>query len=140
MSHVLEVAESKGIVKGPMLGKALDVIGTLGVMESSRRSVVGSRKQPSLAVKFHTPRISAALGEKLELSRLRVIAPDGLSQKFHSLYVRGSGAPLGAVQPAVRSPVQAVGHRVSVFQSETGEMHFWVSVRDVVPVTVRIKQ
>src|SRR5688572_14306593 len=112
MSHVLEVAESEGVVKGPMLGKALDVIGALGVMESSRRSVVCSRKQSSLAVKFHAPGISAALGEKLELFRLWVIAPDGLSQEFHPLHVGGGGASLGAVQPAVRPPVQAVGHGV----------------------------
>ena len=68
--------------------------------------------------------VAAALREQLEPLRLRVVAPDALLELEHLLRVgrvldlRGHGAALGAVEPAVRPPLQRVGVGVRVLHAE----------------------
>ena len=73
------------------------------------------------------------------LLRERVIAPDALLE-LDAADVGGDGAPLAAVEPAVRAPGQRVGDRVGVLHAEAGEQHFRVAVGHVVAVAVGVEE
>ncbi len=71
-----------------------------------------------------------------------MIAPDELAHGRDPLAcasgsdVRRYGAPLGAVEPAVRSPAQAVDNGVSVLQAEAFEMHFGIAIGHIILVAI----
>ena len=75
-------------------------------------------------VEVHAPRIARALGEYLELLRARMIARDG-GGDFHArlagfgnLHLRAGEDAVCHVEPAVRSPSEAVQQFVAIFQAE----------------------
>ena len=69
-----------------------------------------------------------------------MIAPNRLAEKFDALNLSCACAAVRAVNPAVRSPAQAIRARVSVLQSKAGEMHRGVAIGNVVAILVRIKE
>ena len=56
------------------------------------------------------------------------------------LDLAGAGAAGGAVEPAVRPPLERVGERVRVVHAEAGEQHLGVAVGHVVVVLVRVEE
>src|SRR5439155_24079580 len=51
-----------------------------------------------------------------------------------------SGAAGGAVEPAVRAPLQRVGERMGVVHAEAGEEYLRIAVGNVVLVLVRVEE
>src|SRR5690606_8975150 len=52
----------------------------------------------------------------------------------------GSGASLSAIQPSVRTPTEAVGHRMGILQAEAFQLHNRHSVGTPVFVLIRVGQ
>src|SRR5579864_4799823 len=120
-----------------MLAPPLDVVATLDVIEAAVLAPVRAGKCPPNIVKLQSKRIAAAFGEDFKHVLFRMITPNGLAQEIgclrllfdFDLDLRGTGAALGAVNPAVRSPFEIAGHGVRVFEAEAGEMHDGVGIR-----------
>ena len=116
-------------------------------MESAGVAAVGSREDAAPGIDLDTERVAAALGEDLVPPRLGVVSPDQLAHRVNGLGVDSRPldvarccASLAGVQPAVRTPSQAVGHRVRVLETESFEQNDRVRVGDVVVVLVGIEQ
>ena len=80
---------------------------------------------------------------------LGMIAPDQLAHRVHRLlagvqaragHMAGDRRSLSRVEPAVGAPLQAVDHRVRVFQPEALEVDLGVAVGHVVVVAVGIEE
>src|SRR5262249_31702710 len=110
MGHVLEIAVGIRIVQRAVLAKRLPIVAALDAMEHVHAAVIRAVEQIAMLVEVESPRIAAAFAEKLKLVRDRMIAPDTLLE-LDTADVGRNGAPLAAIQPAVRPPGQRVGHR-----------------------------
>ena len=122
-----------------MLAERLDVIRALHAVQQRVAAVIGAVEQSASTVEIEPPRIAAAFAEQLERFRHGMVAPDTLLE-LDAADIRRHGAPLAAIQPAVRSPRQRVRDAVRVFHAEACEQHFRIAIRPVVPITVRVKQ
>src|SRR6266571_1557441 len=105
-----------------MFAKTFPVVSPLHAVEVAIRAEVCAINQFALGVEVQSPRIAAALAEKLELVRQRMITPNALL-KFEAANVCGDGAALASVQPAVRPPGKGIGDRMRVFHAEASEAH-----------------
>ncbi len=123
----IEVAERVGVVQGPVLAEALEVVGSLNVM-TERLGGVAAREQLAVPVEVDAPGVAAALGEQLEPFGWWVIAPDALL-KLDAPDLRGHRAALGPVQPTVGPPGQRVGEGVGVLHAKALEQHLRVAGR-----------
>ena len=138
--HMLVVAEGVGVDEWAVLAPVLGEAAALRIMHAACVTVIGAGEQPALAVEIDAERVPAAFAEHLEFLRARMISPHGLAEKLDALNLRGTGAAMCAVDPAVRAPTQAVGTGMSVFQTEPREVYLGIAIRNVVAVFVRIKQ
>src|SRR5262249_36464269 len=141
--------EAEGVRVGElaMLFKALAVVAALHVMKTAGVAAVVPGKDAAQLVDLDTKGVAAPLAKDFETALFRMIAPDMLADHVGdgclvagALDVGGNGAAVGAVDPAVRAPAQAVGHRVGVLQPEACEMDDRVARRLVGIVLGRIKE
>src|SRR5882724_6864455 len=117
-------------------------------MEAAGVAAVVAGKDAALGIDLDAESIAAALAEDLELFRLRLITPDRLALDVRNRFLiqpgtrdlRGDGAAVRAIEPAVRPPAQAVGHGVCVLDAETREVDNRIAVGDVVVVLVGIEK
>ena len=137
---MLVVAEGVGVDEWAVLAPVLGEAAALRIMHAACVTVIGAGEQPALAVEIDAERVPAAFAEHLEFLGARMISPHGLAEKLDALNLRGTGAAMCAVDPAVRAPTQAVGTGMSVFQTEPREVYLGIAIRNVVAVFVRIKQ
>ena len=136
---MVEVAERVGIVERAVLAERLPVVSSLDAVEHDEPADVGAGEELAVAVEVEAPHVAAALAEELEPPGPRVVAPDALLELDPADLGR-DGAPLQAVEPAVRPPGQGVGHRVGVFHAEAGQEHLGIAVGPVVAVAVGVEQ
>ncbi len=74
-----------------------------------------------------------------------MVTPNALPLKGNACGIRrrhgaAGGTAIGTIQPAVRSPGQAVCNRVGVLQAEAREMDFGIRIRHIIAIRVRVKQ
>ena len=138
--HVLIKPKRIRIDQRPVLAPVLDETAALRIMHAARVAVVGAGEGAAVAVEIEAIRIAAAFGEDLKAFGRWMIAPNRLAEKFDALNLSCACAAVRAVNPAVRSPAQAIRARVSVLQSKAGEMHRGVAIGNVVAILVRIKK
>ena len=91
------------------------------------------------AVKVEAPRIATPFAEQFEFVRNRVISPDSLL-KFNSTDIRGDGAPLTSVKPAIGTPCQRIGDAMRILHPESGQQNFRITIRNVVSIKIGIEQ
>src|SRR6478672_8185725 len=104
-------------------------------MEAAGVAAVVTGKNSAFLVDLTAEGIASPFGEDLEAFGLRVIPPNLLAHRVGDWLLvqaraqdfRRNGATLAPVQPAVRSPAQAVHDRMSVFQTKTGQHHLRVT-------------
>ena len=106
--------------------------------------------QAALVVEPEPEGVPAAFREDLERPRVRMISPHHAAFEVDAGRIRrieaGSddaargGAALAAVEPAVRSPHEAVGDGMRVLEPEAREAHLGRSVRHVVAVAVGVEE
>jgi hypothetical protein len=130
IGDVLEIAEGVRVVQGAVLAEALDVVAALHLVQRDLPAPVGAGDDVAVAVEIESPGVAATLGKQLEFLGPRVIAPDALLE-FAAANLRRHRAALGAVQPAVRAPLQRVGKGMGILHAETFEQHFRIAVRFV---------
>ena len=145
----------------PMIRDGLDIIVDVGIemfaslpvvatsldhMEEVRNDT-GGHKGLTVLVKVETPRIARAPGEDLELLVEGMIAPDpGIDALAFAVgcagpaHVRVGEDPVGAVEPAVRSPEETVEGLVTVLPSPSIELDLRLAIGNVVAVAVRNKE
>jgi hypothetical protein len=140
VGHVLEEPENERIHGGAVLRPALHVGRALRVVEPAGGAGVGAGEGAAELIEFKAEGVAAALGEDLEHLRSGVIAPDALAEQAHALDLEGGGAARGAVDPAVRTPVQAAGERVRVLEPEARQVHLGIAVGHVVAVAIGIEE
>ena len=144
--HVREVTERIRIRELAVFLETFAQIRALHVVEAARVAAVVPGEKPAFVIELHAERVAAAFREHLVTLRLRVIAPDVLALRIHGVRLAGAAdvschrAALRGVEPAVRSPAQAVHDRMRVFETEAFEMHHRISVRHVVVILVGIEQ
>src|SRR5687767_9822258 len=109
-------------------------------MKSAAVAAVVSGKGAALAVERQRPRVATAFGEELEPIRLRVVAPDRLSEKRDASDLCRTGASVDAVEPTVGSPRQAVGERVRVLEPEAFEPYLGLAVWQPVSGCIAIEE
>ena len=68
-----------------------------------------------------------------------MIAPDSLL-KTNVANVGIDGAAMDPIQPTVGAPLQRVGHRMGIVESETHEPRLGITVWSIIRVTVGIEQ
>src|SRR4051812_25445052 len=119
VAHRLQETECIGISKCAMLLEAFAVIAALHIMEAARIAAVVPGKNAAQAVDLDAERIAAAFRENLETLLIRLISPNMLADHRHGRALvagdgnlRGDGAAVGAVQPAIGPPMEAAGARV----------------------------
>ena len=112
---MLVVAEGVGVDEWAVLAPVFGESAALRIMHTARVAVIGAGEQPALAVEIDAERVPAAFAEHLEFLGARMISPHGLAEKLDALNLRGTGAAMRAVDPAIRAPAQAVGTGMSVF-------------------------
>src|SRR5262249_42230367 len=100
----VEVSEGVGIVQRAVLAEPLDVVCSLDVVAERLRRVAAGEKL-AVPVEIDSPGIAAALREKLELPRARMVSPHPLLE-LDAADIRRYRAALRSVQPAVRPPGQ----------------------------------
>ncbi|NCZ90345.1 MAG: hypothetical protein EBY93_05360, partial [Actinobacteria bacterium] len=115
---MLEEAEDERIHGRPVLGPTLHVGGALRVVQPAGRAVVGAGEGAAEPVELEAEGVAAAFREDLEDLCSRVVTPDALSEKFDSLDIQIRGAALGAVDPAVRTPVQVGREGMGILEPE----------------------
>ena len=108
-------------------------------MEQAIAADISTVKQVAVTVEIQSPGVAPAFAKELEAMRDRMIAPDTLLE-LNAPDVSCHRASLAAVEPAVRSPGQGVGHRMGVLHAETGEQHFRIAIWNVVAISIRIKK
>ena len=136
---MVEVAERVRIVKRPVLAERLPVIAPLDAVEHDEAAHVGAGEELAVAVEVEAPHVAPALAEELEPLARRVVAPHALL-KLDAADPGRDGAPLQAVEPAVRPPGERVRHRVGVFHAEARQEHLGIAVGPIVAVAVRIEE
>src|SRR5262245_57265831 len=92
-----------------------------------------------VAVEVEAPRVTAAFAKQLESAADGMVTPDTLLE-LNAANVGGHGAALTAVEPAIGTPCEGIRHGMSVLDAEPAQQHFGIGVRDVVVVTVWVKQ
>ena len=149
--HVREVTEGIRVREFAVLLETLPQIRSLHVVKAPRVAAVVPGEHAALRIEFHAESIAAAFGENFVAELRRMIAPDVLSLGIEDAVgvatarrddadVRGDGAALRGVEPAIRPPTQAVHDGVRVFQTEASEMHNGIGIGDVVVVRVGIEE
>src|SRR5215471_3033371 len=102
-------------------------VGTLHVMKAARIASVMARENSSLLIYFAAERVATAFGKHLETTRLWMIPPNLLAHGVRDWLLIQPGAhhigrhsaALAPIKPAVRSPSQAIDHRMCVLQTKT---------------------
>src|SRR5436305_11348304 len=120
-----------------MLAEAFHVIRALDLMQKDRVAVIGAGDHMAMAIEIQPPGVAPALGEKFELSRDRMIAPDSLL-KFNAPDVGRHRAALGTIQPAIWSPLEGIGKGVGILHAEAGEQDFGISIGNIILIPVRV--
>src|SRR5262245_60356257 len=69
-----------------------------------------------------------------------MISPNRLAEESNAADGRGTCASLRAVEPAVRSPSQAVCHGMGILQTETFEVDLRRAVGHIIAIPVGIKE
>src|SRR5262249_49236672 len=99
-------------------------------MKAARVAAVVAGVEPAERIDFDAERIAAALGEDLKDLLLGMVTPDVLADHLDGRIleagpsdVRAHGAAVGAVEPAVHAPAQAVRGRVAILQAEALQEH-----------------
>src|SRR5271166_1672327 len=107
-----------------MLGEAFEVITALDVVEATRIAAVIAGVNAAYGVDLQAEGVAAALGKNLVAAGLGVIAPDELAHRVNGglidavvFHAAGHRAALASVEPAVRSPLQAVGAGMGILQA-----------------------
>ena len=145
--HRIKVTKRIRVAQRPVLAEALPQVAALHVVKPPGVTTVVSGVDPPLRIELHAEGVAAALREHLIAACLRVVPPDVLAHGKNLILVKtGSGhlgchrAALRRVEPAVRSPAQAVDHRVRVLQPKPSQVHNRIAVGNVIPVFVSIKK
>src|SRR6202011_6053111 len=106
------------------------------------------REDAAFFIHLYAEGISAALGKNLEALRLGMISPDALADHARARFAvdpgpddrRGHGASVRSIEPAVRTPAQAVRDRMRIFEAETREMHHRVAIGNVASFLAAIEE
>ena len=143
--HVLEVAEGIGIGERAVLAPVLHAVHALVKVHAAGAATIGAGEDAALAVDVQAEGIAATLAIDFEDLGLGVIAPHHLAFPFHifrggAADVAGGGAAIDAIEPAVRPPLQVVGHGMGVLQAEAGECHLGVAIRNAIIVRVGVEK
>src|SRR5262245_11671737 len=110
---MVEVPVSMRVVQRAMFLEALDVVGTLHLVEHRVAAPVGASDGVAVLVEIETPGVATPFTKQLELLRERVIAPDALLE-LNSTNLGRNRAALIAIEPTVWSPLERVGNGMSV--------------------------
>src|SRR5258706_5253458 len=94
MLHVIEEAVGVRIGQRSVLAPAFHIIAALHIVQPALLAPVRSRKGPSFSIELYAEGVPAALCEKLELMRHRMVAPNRLAQEMNAFDRRGAGASL----------------------------------------------
>src|SRR5690606_4984968 len=86
-----------------------------------------------------TVAVRSPFAKQLKLASDWVIPPATLL-KFNAPNVASRGAAVHAIQPAVRSPREVVGHGLGVLHAKPREQNLGIAVGHVVSVVVGIEQ
>ena len=131
-----------------MLLEPLAVITPLHIVEATGVSPVVSRENPPAGIDLEAEGIASPFAKDFVDPGAGMIAPDALPLRadgrvgtvLRTADNAGDGAPLGAVQPAIGTPAEAVGDGVRVFEAEPLEMHGRVAIGTIVVIAVGIEQ
>ena len=142
----MKIAERIGISQRPVLAPRFLSVASLRVKHPPGLAIVGSGKDVTLGIDIQTEGVTSPFCVDFELLSFRMKPPDHLAEPFNHLTVRWvlhfprRRTAVGTIEPTIRAPSQAVHHGMSVLESESRQLHNRITVRDVVAVTVRIKE
>src|SRR6185295_15633036 len=117
MCHMLEVSVRVGIVQCTVLAERFPIVAPLYAVQHAVAAVVRAIEQVAVLVEIQSPGVAAPFAEQLETPRDRMIPPHTLLE-LDAANIGRHRAPLAAVEPAVGTPGQRVGHRMGVFHAE----------------------
>ncbi len=151
--HHRQVAEGVGVAgwsEFPGIDALHQIETALHKVPTAGAAAVVTGVEAAVRVELEAEGVAAALRENFVGAGARMVPPDHAAFEMHARRIRGietgtrdparGGAPLRAVEPAVRSPNQAVRDGVGVLEPEAGQPCFRRAVGDVVAVGVGIEE
>ena len=143
--HHGEFSKGEGIGRWAELAGVLSLLEILTVLDEVKApgaAAIVTAEEPSFGIKAQDRRYCRRRRRRLRILSVRgMVSPDDGAFVVNrriieagSGHAAGGGAALSAVEPAVGSPGETIGHAVRVFEAETGESDFGVAVGNVVSI------
>src|SRR5262249_6728391 len=132
-----EVVVRVQVVKRAMLAEAFVEVAALHAVDE--RTAVRGVIHFAIRVERDAVAVGTALAEEFEFASDRVVTPQALLE-LEAANATGSGAAVHAIEPAIGTPSEMVGHGLGVFHAKTGKQNFGIAIGDVVAVGVGIEE